>query len=226
MLLGAAGVGGTISLFDSRLALGARRLGGDDMRTPSSIGSFVGGPVPLALGATLYVVGRGTGRQLRHEAGREVIRAVLVSGAITARRLRARWGALALLPRPVIRTSSAPAADSERLTRVVPIGAHERGVRDRHGARARAACRRTSKPGGWLDSLLFGGATFVGFSRVYDQQHWPSDVVAGAALGSITGYEVVAHAHGDRSRDQSAVCSRTLRWRRVRMAWSVAWSPR
>jgi membrane-associated phospholipid phosphatase len=48
--------------------------------------------------------------------------------------------------------------------------------------------------------LLLGSATFVGFSRVYDKQHWPSDVVVGAALGSITGYEVVAHAHGDRSR--------------------------
>ena len=35
--------------------------------------------------------------------------------------------------------------------------------------------------------LLLGSATFVGFSRVYDKQHWPSDVVVGAALGSITG---------------------------------------
>ena len=59
-----------------------------------------------------------------------------------------------------------------------------------------------SHPGSrwWINSLLFGGATFVGFSRVYQRQHWPSDVVAGAALGTITGYEVVAHARGDRSR--------------------------
>jgi len=48
--------------------------------------------------------------------------------------------------------------------------------------------------------LLLGSASFVGLSRVYDRQHWPSDVVVGAAIGSITGYEVVAHAHGDRSR--------------------------
>jgi hypothetical protein len=33
-------------------------------------------------------------------------------------------------------------------------------------------------------------ATLVGWSRVHDQQHWASDVVAGAALGTWTAHKV------------------------------------
>ena len=44
------------------------------------------------------------------------------------------------------------------------------------------------------------------------------NVVAGAALGTITGYEVVAHAHGDGHRS-IGIYSHTCRLRRARTAW-------
>ena len=72
--------------------------------------------------------------------------------------------------------------------------------------------------------LLLGSATFVGFSRVYDKQHWPSDVVVGAALGSITGYEVVAHAQGDRARIGFGFLSHVVLGpdaRGVQLGWSL-----
>ena len=31
----------------------------------------------------------------------------------------------------------------------------------------------------------YGAATFIGFSRMYDDVHWFTDVVAGAALGTF-----------------------------------------
>lgn len=34
----------------------------------------------------------------------------------------------------------------------------------------------------------FAAALLVGFARMYTNQHWLSDVVVGAALGSVTGY--------------------------------------
>jgi len=54
------------------------------------------------------------------------------------------------------------------------------------------------------DSLLmkaayYGAATFVGFSRAYQNKHWASDVILGAALGELCG-RVVTSFHANRSR--------------------------
>lgn len=52
------------------------------------------------------------------------------------------------------------------------------------------------KPGSeWLvGPLLYGGAATVAWSRMYDNRHWASDVLAGAAIGTFTGLKVV-HWH-------------------------------
>jgi membrane-associated phospholipid phosphatase len=46
-----------------------------------------------------------------------------------------------------------------------------------------------------LDVALYGLAAGVAFARVYDDVHWTSDVVAGAALGALVGRAVVRRAH-------------------------------
>ena len=42
-------------------------------------------------------------------------------------------------------------------------------------------------------------AAFVGLARVYQSQHWASDVVLGAGIGTFAGLKVVryTHAHPD-----------------------------
>jgi len=47
--------------------------------------------------------------------------------------------------------------------------------------------------------VLYTGAAFVGLARMYQSQHWASDVVLGAGIGTFTGLKVVryAHAHPD-----------------------------
>ena len=40
---------------------------------------------------------------------------------------------------------------------------------------------------------LYGAATLVGLSRIYDDRHWASDVVAGAAVGTVTGVAVARY---------------------------------
>lgn len=45
-------------------------------------------------------------------------------------------------------------------------------------------------------TATFAVASFVGVSRVIDQQHWPTDVLAGAAVGTIVG-RLVYGAHFD-----------------------------
>ncbi|MCF6170776.1 MAG: phosphatase PAP2 family protein [Bacteroidales bacterium] len=42
----------------------------------------------------------------------------------------------------------------------------------------------------WVGILSYGIATGVGLSRVYDNKHWASDVLAGAALGYAIGKTV------------------------------------
>jgi len=42
----------------------------------------------------------------------------------------------------------------------------------------------------WVGVLSYGLATGVGLSRVYDNEHWPSDVLIGAALGFAIGQTV------------------------------------
>jgi membrane-associated phospholipid phosphatase len=49
----------------------------------------------------------------------------------------------------------------------------------------------------WLVApAMYGGATLVGLSRMYNNQHWASDVVLGAAIGTFTGIKVVRYSHG------------------------------
>lgn len=168
------------------------------MRSPTSIGNFVGGPGPLTLGASLYLLGRGTGKTFATNTGREVIRAVLVSGALTA----VTKGAVGRA-RPFAAPGDPDEFSPGHGFTDGAFASFPSGHTSAAFATATVLARELHSKhpeGRWLiNSLLFGGATFVGFSRVYDKQHWPSDVVAGATLGSITGYEVVAHAHGDRS---------------------------
>jgi membrane-associated phospholipid phosphatase len=56
---------------------------------------------------------------------------------------------------------------------------------------------RQSHPGGAgvAGPLLYGGAVLVGLSRMYDNKHWASDVVMGAAVGTFVGRRVVEYQH-------------------------------
>lgn len=52
--------------------------------------------------------------------------------------------------------------------------------------------------------LMYGGATLVGLSRMYHNNHWASDVALGAAIGTFSGLKVVrySHAHPDNKLDK------------------------
>lgn len=43
----------------------------------------------------------------------------------------------------------------------------------------------------WIDGLAYGVATLVGASRIYHDDHWLSDVVAGGIIGTATGRLIV-----------------------------------
>jgi len=47
----------------------------------------------------------------------------------------------------------------------------------------------------YIGTVFYGGATMVGLSRIYNNMHWASDVMAGAAIGTIVGLKVVKYTH-------------------------------
>jgi membrane-associated phospholipid phosphatase len=47
----------------------------------------------------------------------------------------------------------------------------------------------------YIGTVFYGGAGLVGASRMYNNMHWASDVMAGAAIGTIIGLKVVKYTH-------------------------------
>ena len=47
----------------------------------------------------------------------------------------------------------------------------------------------------YIGSVFYGGAALVGASRIYNNMHWASDVMGGAAIGTIVGLKVVKYTH-------------------------------
>src|SRR6185503_3552921 len=43
----------------------------------------------------------------------------------------------------------------------------------------------------FIGPALYGGAAAVGVSRMYNNRHWASDVILGAAIGTFAGTKVV-----------------------------------
>lgn len=61
--------------------------------------------------------------------------------------------------------------------------------------------------GFYVGTVFYGGAALVGASRIYNNMHWASDVMAGAAIGTIVGLKVVkyTHSHPDNAIDKKLI---------------------
>ena len=47
----------------------------------------------------------------------------------------------------------------------------------------------------YVGTVMYSGATLMGLSRIYNNQHWASDVMGGAAIGTLVGLKVVKYTH-------------------------------
>ena len=47
----------------------------------------------------------------------------------------------------------------------------------------------------YIGPLMYGGAALAGISRIYHNRHWASDIMMGAAIGTVAGIKVVRYHH-------------------------------
>jgi len=153
-----------------------------------------GHPGALIAGAALYVVGRIDGQRRVEDLGLHSVEALLFSAAIT--------GGIKTLSgraRPYVDPSNSTSFVLGRGLRSDDYRSFPSGHATMAFAFASIVSSETVRwwPGSrWIvGPIMYSGATLTGVSRMYDSQHWASDVLAGAAIGTLTGLKVYRYQH-------------------------------
>lgn len=165
---------------------------------------WMGQPAPQLIGVGLYGVGRLTHNQRIQKLAVHGVEAMLLSTAATT-----TIKVLAGRARPRRDTTKALGF---KFGRGLPSFLGGKGVEFQsfpsgHATTAFAvASAATAEFGHWVDEwhspeyykflvggVLYGGASLVGISRMYNNAHWASDVVTGAAIGTFAGIKTVRY---------------------------------
>ncbi|HNV73292.1 MAG: phosphatase PAP2 family protein [Gemmatimonadetes bacterium] len=195
----AVGVSGAVSLADGPMMREIAKLRSDDgsMRRASVLCASLGGFVPLSVGGLMWAGGAIAGNDVVKHIGVESTQAVMLSGVLTI-------GIKGLIGR------SRPNASPDDPDHFYPgrgfFDARRSSFPSGHTSAAFALAtvlsrelsgRYPSKR--WLiRGALYGAAGSVGLARMYQNAHWPSDVVTGAALGTLSGMQALSWHAGRR----------------------------
>jgi membrane-associated phospholipid phosphatase len=164
------------------------------LKTAATGFRLLGDPGSVITGAGLYLVGRADGQRRVEALGLHSVESILLSGAIgTGLKLAAGR------QRPYADTAN---PYNFQLWRGL-AGDRYRSFPSGHTTAAFAfASTLTRESQFWwphatwyVGTVFYGGATLIGLSRIYNNMHWASDVMAGAAIGTIVGLKVVKYTH-------------------------------
>ena len=166
---------------------------------------FVADPGSLLIGVGMYGVGRIAHWQNVADLGLHGTEAVVLSGAITA-----LLKGVAGRGRPYVSGDTNP--HDFKFGRGFGNGQYQSFPSGHTTVAFAAAAAVTSESRRWwpreqwiVAPMMYGGATMVGLSRMYNNAHWASDVALGAAIGTFSGIKVVrySHAHPDNFIDRA-----------------------
>ena len=155
-------------------------------------------PGSVIIGVSLYTIGRLSKEERIADLGLHGTEA-LVIGALTADVMKAAFGR----GRPFVKDADSAFYPNnwqfgrglkQEQYRSFPSGHTVAGF-----AAAAAVTNETSRwwsgSEWYIGPLMFGGATMIGISRMYNNRHWASDVMMGAAIGTFAGNKVVRYHH-------------------------------
>jgi membrane-associated phospholipid phosphatase len=176
------------TLVDQRLAVAAQQPGGarDRFHTFTALGSTVGDVYPVEFVVGLWAIGFAAHKTEVERLGRESVEALIISG-ITTQLIKGTVGR----ERP---SSAAGDADNYGFGRGFGNNAFS-SFPSGHTtvafsiATVMAVGTSHKKPllHRTVSIVAYGIATSVGLSRLYDNDHWASDVLGGAMVGVTSG---------------------------------------
>jgi membrane-associated phospholipid phosphatase len=199
-VLGGAFIAGTFAIrpLDKSAAAAMQTPGRQERRLFRRAASFVrevADPGSFVIGTSMYAVGRLSKENRLAEIGLHGTEALIV-GAVAGEVLKDFFGRA----RPFV--DSVPNPDDWQLMRGFKRGGKYQSFPSGHTTAAFAAAAAVSaETSKWYPSatyfligpVLYAGAAGVGISRMYNNRHWASDVILGAALGTFAGTKVVRY---------------------------------
>ena len=167
------------------------------LKNTSRAVQYIADPGAIVIGVGMYGVGRLAGWKDVADLGLHGTEAVLVSSAATG-----LLKGLAGRARPNV--SGDTVASDFRFGRGFSKGNGYSSFPSGHTTAAFAAAASVTSEAQrfwphhtWIVApVMYGGATLVGLSRMYNNAHWASDVALGAAIGTFGGIKVVRYSHG------------------------------
>ena len=167
---------------------------------------LLGVPGSMATGLGIYALGRIDGQRRVQALGLHSVESILLGYTVT--------GAIKLIAgrqRPFVDIDKPYDFQLGRGFKEEKYRSFPSGHTTTAFAFASALTRETQfwwpHAGFYIGSLFYGGAALVGASRMYNNAHWASDVMAGAAIGTIVGLKVVkyTHSHPDNPIDKKLI---------------------
>ena len=153
------------------------------VRTTAAPGSYL-------IGGSMYAIGRLSNNRKLASLGLHGTEGLVV-GEITATALKSLVGR----QRPYVTPRNASSYELLRGTRGNDYRSFPSGHSVAAFAAAAAVTAETSRndpTSTWIVApIMYGGAALVGISRMYNNQHWASDVLVGAGIGTFAGLKVV-----------------------------------
>lgn len=165
------------------------------MRRTATFVETVTDPGAFLIGAGLYTYGRLRDNQRAADLGLHGIEALFI-GAELGTLLKGVVGR----SRPYVNVNQ---PHDYKAFRGFKGGSDYRSFPSGHTIAAFAAAAAvTSETKRWwpksvyvIGPIMYGGAWATGWSRMFDNKHWASDVITGAAIGTFTGLKVVHWQH-------------------------------
>jgi membrane-associated phospholipid phosphatase len=155
---------------------------------------LLGDPGSLLTGAGLYAVGRADGQRRVQALGLHSVESIVFAGMISGslKMLAGRQRPYADITNPYDFQLWRGFSDDKY--RSFPSGHTTAAF-----AFASTLTRETQfwwPHAAWaIGTVFYGGAGLIGLSRIYNNQHWASDVMAGATIGTLMGLKVVKYTH-------------------------------